>query len=146
MSANGNASATVNDASFHSWLFGSTTADIANLLSVHLAPMTLKLESGLVKGDSYFLPCGCTVDELMEDPNESPGLHSYTAPGWVARAEQELPKGWLGPPNNGATVVSATPRTARFIPPTEILGGRKRRHPASGRDGQDNRFSNQWSA
>ncbi|RPE81951.1 hypothetical protein [Vulcaniibacterium tengchongense] len=116
VSANGDAFDPVDHAGFRSWLLGGTATNMAYMLSVHLAAMTLNVESGLVNGDSYFLPCGCTVDELMEDANESLGLDPYTPPGHAERADQETLKNWLDQLNNGATVVSATPCARTFYP------------------------------
>lgn len=100
--------------SFRTWLLGGNAVNMARMLSVHLAAMTLNVESGLVNGDSFFAPCNCTINELMDDANISLGAYPYTPSGHAQRANQETLKNWLDQLNNGATVVSATPCRRTF--------------------------------
>ena len=76
--------------------------------------MTLNVEGGYVNGDSFFLPCNCTINELMEDANEALAADGYTPDGDANRANQEMLKSWLDQLNNGALIVSATPCRRSF--------------------------------
>lgn len=100
--------------SFETWLASANAVNMSYQLSRHLAAMTLNVESGLVNGDSFFLPCNCTVNELMEDANLALGTDGFTPSGDPNRATQETLKNWLDQLNNGALVVSATPCRRTF--------------------------------
>lgn len=100
--------------SFDAWLANANAVNMSYQLSRHLAAMTLNVESGLVNGDSFFLPCNCTVNELMEDANLALGADGFTPSGDPNRATQETLKNWLDQLNNGALVVSATPCRRTF--------------------------------
>ena len=70
--------------------------------------MTLNVEGGYVNGSSTFLPCQCTIDELLEDANAA-----LTDPA-ATREQLEQLKNWLDQLNNGAAVVSPTPCKRTF--------------------------------
>ncbi|GHE24875.1 DUF5979 domain-containing protein [Vulcaniibacterium thermophilum] len=93
---------------FRTWLLGSTAVNMAYKLSSHLAAMTLNVEGGYVNGSSTFLPCQCTIDELLEDANAA-----LTDPA-ATREQLEQLKNWLDQLNNGAAVVSPTPCKRTF--------------------------------
>ncbi|HZH43622.1 MAG TPA: hypothetical protein VEY50_06030 [Lysobacter sp.] len=112
--ASGNAFDPLDYASFEAWLRARNATNMAYQLSGHLAAMTLNVESGLVNGDATFLPCNCTINELMEDANESLGTNPYTPEGHPERANQETLKNWLDALNNGAQIVSPTPCKRTF--------------------------------
>jgi hypothetical protein len=113
--ASGNAFDPVDYTSFRTWLLDSTAVNMAYKLSSHLAAMTLNIEAGYVNGDSLFLPCNCTINELVDDANASLGLYPYTPSGHPQRANQEMLKNWLDALNNNALVVSPTPCKRTFI-------------------------------
>lgn len=100
--------------SFRTWLLDGNAVNMSYMLSVHLAAMTLNVESGLVNGDSFFMPCNCTINELLEDANLALGADGYTPAGDPNRATQEQLKNWLDQLNNGALVVSPTPCRRTF--------------------------------
>lgn len=110
----GNAFDPVDYSSFRTWLLASTAVNMAYRLSSHLAAMTLNVEAGYVNGDSFFLPCNCTINELLDDANASLAANPYTPSGHPQRASQEMLKTWLDQLNNGAQVVSATPCRRTF--------------------------------
>lgn len=112
--AAGNPFNPVTYSSFRAWLLASTATNMAYKLSSHLAAMTLNVEAGYVNGDSFFLPCHCTISELMEDANASLGAYPFTPAGHPQRANQEMLKNWLDQLNNGALIVSATPCRRTF--------------------------------
>jgi hypothetical protein len=113
--ASGSAFDPVDYTSFRTWLLASEATNMAYKLSSHLAAMTLNVEAGYVNGDSLFLPCNCTINELMDDANTSLGLYPYTPSGHPQRANQEVLKNWLDALNNNALVVSPTPCKRTFI-------------------------------
>lgn len=102
--------------SFRTWLLGGNAVNMAYMLSVHLAAMTLNVESGLVDGDAYFLPCKCTIQELMDDADASLSLYPNTPSGHAQRASQAALKSWLDQLNNGALVIPTTPCSRTFAP------------------------------
>lgn len=112
--AAGNPFDPVTYASFRTWLLDSTAVNMAYKLSSHLAAMALNVEAGYVNGDSFFLPCHCTINELMDDANASLGAYPYTPTGHPQRDDQEMLKNWLDQLNNGALIVSATPCKRTF--------------------------------
>jgi hypothetical protein len=112
--AAGNPFDPTNYGSFRSWLLASDAVNMAYKLSSHLAAMTLNVEAGFVNGDSTFLPCHCTINELLDDANASLGAFPYTPTGHPQRANQEQLKNWLDQLNNGALVVSPTPCKRTF--------------------------------
>ncbi|MDQ3269916.1 MAG: hypothetical protein M3Q11_06990 [Pseudomonadota bacterium] len=87
---------------------------MAYKLSSHLAAMSLNVESGLVDRSATFAPCKCTIDELLEDADESLGLFPPTMTGHARRADQEQLKNWLDQLNNGGRVVSPVPCACSF--------------------------------
>jgi hypothetical protein len=112
--ANGNAFDPADYGSFRTWLLDSTSTNMAYKLSSHLAAMTLNVEANYVNGDSFFLPCNCTISELMDDADASLAANPYTPDGHPQRANQETLKNWLDQLNNGALIVSATPCRRTF--------------------------------
>jgi len=104
--------------SFRTWLLGGTATNMAYMLSVHLAAMTLNVESGLVNGDATFLPCDCTINELLDDANTSLGLYPSTPVGHPQRANQQTLKNWLDTLNNNGAIVSPKPCKYTFYVPT----------------------------
>lgn len=112
--ANGNAFNPGTYTAFRTWLLGGNATNMAYMLSVHLAAMTLNVEAGFVNGDATFLPCNCTINELLDDANASLGLYPYTPTGHPQRANQETLKNWLDALNNGALIVSPTPCARTF--------------------------------
>lgn len=114
VNASGNAFNPVTYDAFRSWLLGGNAVNMAYMLSVHLAAMTLNVEAGFVNGDAVFLPCNCTINELLDDANASLGANPYTPAGRPQRANQEMLKNWLDLLNNGALVVSPTPCPRTF--------------------------------
>lgn len=112
--AAGNAFDPTTYTSFRNWLLASTATNMAYKLSSHLAAMTLNVEAGYVNGDSFFLPCNCTINELLEDANDALAADPYTPAGDPNRALQETLKNWLDQLNNGALIVSATPCRRTF--------------------------------
>lgn len=116
--AGGSAFDPVNYASFDMWLANRNAVNMAYQLSAHLAAMTLNVEGNFVNGDSFFLPCNCTINELLEDANDALAADGNTPTGDPNRATQEQLKNWLDSLNNGATIVSATPCRRTFYTPT----------------------------
>jgi hypothetical protein len=112
--ASGNAFDPTTYGSFRTWLLASTATNMAYKLSSHLAAMTLNVEAGYVNGDSFFLGCNCTINELLEDANDALAADGYTPAGDPNRATQEQLKNWLDQLNNGALIVSATPCRRSF--------------------------------
>jgi len=112
--ASGNAFDPTTYTSFRTWLLASTATNMAYKLSSHLAAMTLNVEAGYVNGDSFFLGCNCTINELLEDANDALAADAYTPDGDPNRATQEQLKNWLDQLNNGALIVSATPCKRSF--------------------------------
>lgn len=108
----------LNYASFRTWLLDGTATNMAYMLSVHLAAMTLNVEAGLVNGDATFLPCDCTINELLDDADASLGLYPYTPSGHPQRANQQMLKNWLDRLNNNGTIVSPRPCKYTFYTPT----------------------------
>lgn len=104
----------VDYASFDMWLANRTAVNMAYMLSAHLAAMTLNVEAGYVNADSFFLPCNCTIGELLEDADASLAIYPSTPVGHPQRANQEMLKNWLDQLNNGAQIVSATPCRRTF--------------------------------
>jgi hypothetical protein len=100
--------------SFRNWLLASDAVNMAYKLSSHLAAMTLNVEAGFVNGDSFFLPCNCTINELLDDANTSLGLYPFTPTGHPQRDNQEQLKNWLDQLNNGAWVIPPTPCKRTF--------------------------------
>ena len=107
-----------NYATFRTWLLGSTAVNMAWKLSAHVAAMALNVEAGFVNGNQTFVPCGCTINELLADANQSLADNPLTSAAGPARAEQEQLKNWLDALNNGALVVSSKPCTYSFGAPT----------------------------
>ena len=99
---------------FRSWLLDSDAVNMAYKLSSHLAAMTLNVEAGYVNGDAFFLPCNCTINELLDDANASLGSFPYTPSGHPQRANQEQLKNWLDQLNNNALVIPPTPCKRTF--------------------------------
>jgi len=112
--AAGNAFDPADYGSFRTWLLNSTAINMAYKLSSHLAAMTLNVEAGYVNADSFFLPCNCTIGELLDDADASLAAYPYTPEGHPQRANQEMLKNWLDQLNNGALIVSATPCRRTF--------------------------------
>lgn len=112
----GNAFDPANYASFDTWLQNRNAVNMSYQLSAHLAAMALNVEGNFVNGDSFFLPCNCTINELMEDADLALGADGYTPAGDPNRATQETLKNWLDQLNNGALVVSPTPCRRTFPP------------------------------
>jgi hypothetical protein len=112
--AAGNAFDPADYTSFRNWLLASDAVNMAYKLSSHLAAMTLNVEAGFVNGDSFFLPCNCTINELLDDANTSLGLYPLTLTGHPQRADQEQLKNWLDQLNNNALVISPTPCKRTF--------------------------------
>jgi len=100
--------------SFRTWLVNRDAVNMAYQLSAHLAAMALNVEAGYVNGDSFYIPCGCTVNELLADANAALAADGYTPSGDPNRTLQEQLKNWLDALNNGATIVSATPCKRTF--------------------------------
>jgi len=100
--------------SFRTWLLASDAVNMAYKLSSHLAAMTLNVEAGFVNGDAFFLPCNCTINELLDDANTSLGNFPYTPSGHPQRANQEQLKNWLDQLNNNALVIPPTPCKRTF--------------------------------
>lgn len=111
---NGNDFDPVSYASFDTWLQNRNAVNMSYQLSAHLAAMALNVEGNYVNGDSFFLPCNCTINELMEDADLALAADGYTPAGDPNRATQETLKNWLDQLNNGAWVVSATPCRRTF--------------------------------
>jgi hypothetical protein len=65
-----------------------------------------------------FLPCDCTINELLEDANTSLGLYPYTPSGHPQRANQQMLKNWLDTLNNNGAIVSPRPCKYTFYTPT----------------------------
>lgn len=99
---------------FRTWLLRGNAVNMAYKLSVHLAAMTLNVESGLVDGGVTFVPCDCTIDELLDDADQSLQEYPLTLSGHPQRADQEQLKDWLDALNNGAQVISPVPCTYTF--------------------------------
>ncbi len=112
--AGGNAFDPLNYDAFRTWLLGGNSVNMAYMLSVQLAAMTLNVEAGFVDDDAYFLPCKCTIAELLEDAEASLALYPNTPSGHAQRDEQATLKNWLDQLNNGARVIPATPCTRTF--------------------------------
>ena len=112
--AAGNPFDPVDYTSFRNWLLASDAVNMAYKLSSHLAAMTLNVESGAVNGDAFFLPCNCTINELLDDANASLGAFPFTPSGHPQRANQEQLKDWLDQLNNGALVIPPTPCKRTF--------------------------------
>ena len=116
--AGGTAFDPVSYASFDAWLTNRNAVNMAYMLSAHLAAMALNVEGNYVNGDSFFLPCDCTINELMTEADLALAADGYTPTGDPNRADQEQLKNWLDALNNGATIVSATPCRRTFYTPT----------------------------
>ncbi|HEX2083249.1 MAG TPA: hypothetical protein VHF86_07190 [Xanthomonadaceae bacterium] len=101
-------------ASFRTWLVQRDAVNMAYQLSAHLAAMTLNVEAGFVDGDSHYIPCNCTINELMEDADAALGADPFTPTGDPNRALQEQLKNWLDALNNNDGVVSRTPCRRTF--------------------------------
>lgn len=114
--ANGNAFDPGTYPSLDAWLASANATNMSYQLSRHLAAMALNVESNLVNEDSFFLPCNCTIEELMDDANLALGADGFTPAGDPNRATQETLKNWLDQLNNGALVVSPTPCRRTFPP------------------------------
>ena len=99
---------------FRSWLLASDAVNMAYKLSSHLAAMTLNVEAGYVNGDAFFLPCNCTINELLDDANASLGSFPYTPSGHPQRANQEQLKNCLDQLNNNPLVIPPTPCKRTF--------------------------------
>ena len=112
--ASGTAFDPLNYDGFRAWLLGGNSVNMAYMLSGQLAAMTLNVEAGFVDGDAYFLPCKCTINELMDDANASLGLYPNTPSGHSQRDEQATLKTWLDQLNNGANIIPVTPCTRTF--------------------------------
>ena len=44
------------------WLLNGNAVNMAYMLSVHLAAMTLNIEAGFVNEDAFYIPCGGTIE------------------------------------------------------------------------------------
>lgn len=115
--ADGNAFDPASYAAFDTWLLDSTAVNMAYKLSSHLAAMALNVEAGFVNGNLTYVPCACTINELIADANASLASNPLTVEPSAARAEQEQLKDWLDQLNNGALVVSPRPCSYSFTPP-----------------------------
>ena len=51
----------VNYAEFETWLLDGNAVNMAYMLSVHLAAMTLNVEAGFVNEDAFYIPFGGTI-------------------------------------------------------------------------------------
>jgi hypothetical protein len=113
--AAGNAFDPVEYAPFRTWLLDGDAVNMAYRLSVQLAAMTLNLEAGLVNGDSHYIPCNCTINELVADANDALGADPFTPAGDPNRDLQEQLKDWIDELNNNSRVVSPTPCPRKFV-------------------------------
>lgn len=115
--ADGNAFDPASYAAFDTWLLDGMAVNMAYKLSTQLAATALNVEAGFVNGTLTYVPCGCTINELIADANASLGSNPLTVEASAARAEQEQLKDWLDQLNNGALVVSPRPCSYSFTPP-----------------------------
>lgn len=102
------------------WLLNGNAVNMAYMLSVHLAAMTLNIEAGFVNEDAFYIPCGCTIGELVADAQAALLADQVTEDGDPNRAVQEELKDWLDELNNGALVIppNPCPRTFPYTAPT----------------------------
>lgn len=105
-------------AQFSSWLLSGNAVNMAYMLSVHLAAMTLNIEAGFVNEDAFFLGCNCTIGDLVDDANAALLADQVTLSGDPNRAVQEQLKNWLDQLNNNALVIPPTPCRRTFYTPT----------------------------
>ena len=104
----------LNYAEFETWLLDGNAVNMAYMLSVHLAAMTLNVEAGLVNEDAFYIPFGGTIGELLDDANAALAADSYTPTGDPNRATQEELKNFLDQLNNNALVIPPTPCKRTF--------------------------------
>ena len=102
-------------AELNTWLLDGNAVNMAYMLSVHLAAMTLNIEAGFVNDDAFFIPCNCTIGELVADANDALLADQETFAGDPNRDVQEELKDWLDELNNGALVIPPTPCRRTFV-------------------------------
>jgi len=106
------------------WIKNSSATNMAYMLSVHLASMTLNVRHGFVSGNAFVFagsnPSGCTVpvnalgfitiNDLMADADAELLTHNLTTViGDPTRNCQEFKKNALDRANNNQNFVQATP-------------------------------------
>lgn len=103
---------------FQTWLLNGTATNMSYMLSVHLAAMTLNVESGRVAETVTVAAPGCggfvTVSALMSAANTALGADGYTPSGDPNRALQECLKNALDQANNNLNFVR--PSACSFSP------------------------------
>lgn len=101
-------------AELNQWLLDGNAVNMAYMLSVHLAAMTLNIEANFVNDDAFYIPCGCTVGELVADAQAALLADQNTPSGDPNRDTQEDLKDWLDELNNGALVIPPNPCPRTF--------------------------------
>lgn len=96
------------------WLLNASTTNMAYALSAQLAAMKLNIEGGFVKKNSFYIPFGGTIDQLVTDANDALGADGNTPTGDPNRALQEELKNFLFQLNSNATIVKANPCAYSF--------------------------------
>ena len=115
--ANGNAFDPTTYGQFNTWLLDGNAVNMAYMLSVHLAAMSLNIEAGFVNGSSFYAPYGGTINSLVAAANASLLANPLTIDASAARTQQERLKNFLDSLNNGANVIPYHPCTKTFYTP-----------------------------
>ncbi len=97
-------------AQFATWLLDGNAVNMAYMLSVHLAAMTLNVEANLVNEDAFYIPFGGTIGAVAGPPPMTPSSPTSTRPPAIQTAPlQEELKNFLDQLNNNALVIPPTP-------------------------------------
>lgn len=96
-------------AEFDTWLLNGNATNMAYMLSVHLAAMTLNVEANFVNPNAFYIPAGSTIGALLDAADAALAADGLTLAGDPNRAGQEELKNALDALNNGALIVPTTP-------------------------------------
>jgi hypothetical protein len=110
-------------ADFRNWLLNGNAVNMAYMLSVQLAAMSLNVYTGKVSGNALIYAPGtnsantagfASVASVINEANTSLGLNPTTYAGLPLRQYQEYLKNALDNANNNRTFVQATPCAFSF--------------------------------
>lgn len=101
-------------AQLRSWLLDGNATNMAYMLSVQLAAMQLNVLAGQVNADSYYVPAGMRIHQIMGAANTALATADDSQPlvvlaGDPSRARMEQLKNWLDQLNNNAQVLVTNP-------------------------------------
>jgi hypothetical protein len=87
---------------------------MAYMLSAQLATMKLNVLNGFVDGNSYYIPYGGTINQLIAAADATLAANGSTIASGPIRSMQETLKKHLDALNNGANVVPPQACTYTF--------------------------------